>query len=71
MVTTAATTKLSGLARMLIKEEQLSEADAAALQLQADAAKVSFISQVITSKKLSAEKMQPLHPSPLASHTLI
>ena len=57
MVTTAATTKLSGLARMLIKEEQLSEADAAALQLQADAAKVSFISQVITSKKLSAEKI--------------
>ncbi|MFT7228624.1 MAG: type IV pilus assembly protein PilB [Methylophilaceae bacterium] len=57
MTTTAATTKLSGLARMLIKEEQLSEADAAALQLQADAAKIPFISQVITSKKLSAEKI--------------
>ncbi len=54
MAAPAATTKLSGLARMLIKEEQLSEADASLLQSQADASNVSFISQVITSKKLSA-----------------
>ncbi len=57
MATTATATKLSGLARMLIKEELLSEQDAAALQSQADIAKIPFISQVITSKKLSAEKI--------------
>jgi len=57
MATTATATKLSGLARMLIKEELLSEEDAAALQSQADIAKIPFISQVITSKKLSAEKI--------------
>jgi len=42
---------------MLIKEELLSEQDAAALQSQADIAKIPFISQVIASKKLSAEKI--------------
>lgn len=57
MATTATATKLSGLARMLIKEELLSEQDAAALQSQADIAKVPFISQVITSKKLTAAQI--------------
>ncbi|MEE9331098.1 MAG: type IV-A pilus assembly ATPase PilB [Methylophilaceae bacterium] len=57
MATTATATKLSGLARMLIKEELLSEQEATALQSQADMAKIAFISQVIASKKLTAEKI--------------
>lgn len=57
MATTATATKLSGLARMLIKEELLSEQDATALQSQADIAKVPFIAQAISSKKLTAEKI--------------
>lgn len=57
MATTAAATKLSGLARMLIKEELLTEAEATALQSQADIAKIAFISQVILSKKFTAEKI--------------
>ena len=57
MATTKAATKLSGLARVLIKEELLSEQEATALQSQADIAKVAFISQVITSKKLTSEKI--------------
>jgi len=57
MATTATAIKLSGLARMLIKEELLSEQDAAAIQSQADIAKVPFISQVINSKKLTAGKI--------------
>jgi type IV pilus assembly protein PilB len=57
MVVAASKTKLSGLARMLIKEALLSEEEATALQSQADMAHVPFISQIITSKKLSAEKI--------------
>jgi type IV pilus assembly protein PilB len=57
MAVAASKTKLSGLARMLIKEELLSEEEATALQSQADLAKIPFISQVITSKKLTAERI--------------
>lgn len=57
MATTTATAKLSGLARMLIKENQLSEDDAIALQSQADAARIAFITQVVASKKMSAAKI--------------
>lgn len=57
MVVAASKSKLSGLARMLIKEALLSEDEATALQSQADIANVPFISQVISSKKLSAEKI--------------
>ncbi|MFW5431669.1 MAG: type IV-A pilus assembly ATPase PilB [Methylophilaceae bacterium] len=57
MATTATATKLSGLARMLIKEGLLSEQEATALQSQADIANVAFVSQVIASKKLTAEKI--------------
>jgi type IV pilus assembly protein PilB len=57
MVVAASKVKLSGLARMLIKEELLSEEEAMALQSQADINKIPFISQVISSKKLSAEKI--------------
>ncbi|MGJ8619227.1 MAG: type IV-A pilus assembly ATPase PilB [Methylophilaceae bacterium] len=57
MTVAASKTKLSGLARMLIKEALLSEEEAAAMQSQADIAKVPFITQVISSKKLTAEKI--------------
>lgn len=57
MAITTATAKLSGLARMLIKENQLSEEEAIALQSQADTAKIAFITQVVASKKISAEKI--------------
>lgn len=57
MTVAASKTKLSGLARMLIKEALLSEEEAAAMQSQADIAKVPFITQVISSKKLTAERI--------------
>lgn len=57
MAIAASKTKLSGLARMLIKEALLTEEEAAAIQSQADIANIPFISQVISSKKLSAERI--------------
>lgn len=57
MAANASTIKLSGLARMLVQENLLSEADATALQSQANTVKTPFITQVITSKKVSAEKI--------------
>jgi type IV pilus assembly protein PilB len=57
MVVAASKTKLSGLARMLIKEGLISEEEATALQSQADIANIPFISQIITSKKLTANKI--------------
>ena len=57
MAITTATAKLSGLARMLIKEDQLSEDEAIAQQSQADAARIAFITQVVASKKMSAAKI--------------
>ncbi|MFV1922387.1 MAG: type IV-A pilus assembly ATPase PilB [Methylotenera sp.] len=57
MAIAASKTKLSGLARMLIKESLLTEEEAAAMQSQADIANIPFISQVISSKKLSAERI--------------
>jgi type IV pilus assembly protein PilB len=57
MATNPSTIKLSGLARMLVQENLLSEVDATAIQAQADTVKTPFITQVITSKKVSAEKI--------------
>lgn len=57
MAANASTIKLSGLARMLVQENLLSEVDATAIQAQADTVKTSFITQVVTSKKVSAEKI--------------
>lgn len=57
MAATATTTKLSGIARMLVQEGLLSEEDANALQSQANAVHVPFISQAIGSKKITAEKI--------------
>lgn len=50
-------TKLGGLARLLVQENLLSEADALAIQNNATTLKVPFISQLVQSKKLSALKV--------------
>jgi len=57
MAATATSIKLSGLARMLVQENLLTEADANAIQAQANTVKIPFITQAITSRKVSAEKI--------------
>ena len=57
MAATTSNTKLSGLARMLVQEKLLSEEEATAIQSQANIQKVPFITQVITSRKITAEKI--------------
>ena len=57
MVATASTIKLSGLARILVQENLLSEVEATSIQTQANIVKTPFITQVIASKKVSAEKI--------------
>ena len=47
--------KLSGLARTLIQEKLLSEDEANAIQAQANSVKNPFITQLITSRKLTAQ----------------
>ncbi|MDP1658376.1 MAG: type IV-A pilus assembly ATPase PilB [Methylotenera sp.] len=47
--------KLSGLARTLIQEKLLSEDEANAIQVQANAVKSPFITQLVLSKKLNAQ----------------
>ena len=57
MAGTATATKLSGLARMLVQEKLLTEDEANAIQSQANIQKVHFITQVILSRKITAEKI--------------
>jgi type IV pilus assembly protein PilB len=57
MAATATSIKLSGLARLLVQENLLSEADANTIQSQANVAKTPFISNVIASRKVSSEKI--------------
>ena len=57
MAANATTIKLSGLARLLVQESLLSETDANNIQSQANIAKTPFISNVIASRKVSAEKI--------------
>ncbi|OYZ04570.1 MAG: type IV-A pilus assembly ATPase PilB, partial [Methylophilales bacterium 16-45-7] len=57
MATTSPPSKLSGIARMLIQEKLISEEEANAIQNQANIQKIPFISQIITNKKISAEKI--------------
>ena len=57
MAATATSIKLSGLARMLVQENLLSEAEANIIQAQANTVKSPFVTQVILSKKVSAEKI--------------
>jgi len=54
MVAATVPTGLSGLARALVQEGLLLDADADAIQTQAAAAKTSFVSQLIQSNKLNA-----------------
>lgn len=46
--------KLGGLARLLVQEELLSEADAIAVQANAITMKMAFVTQLVQSKKISA-----------------
>lgn len=54
MSSVAPATKLCGLARTLIQEKSLSEEEALAIQNKAATANVTFITQLIASKRLSA-----------------
>jgi type IV pilus assembly protein PilB len=55
MANAPTTNKLSGLARTLIQEKLLTEDEAGAVQAQADSVKSPFITQLISSRKLSAQ----------------
>ena len=55
MATTTTTNKLSGLARTLIQEKLLSEDEAHAIQAQANSIKSPFITQLVLSRKISAQ----------------
>lgn len=57
MATTSPPSKLSGIARMLIQEKLISEEEANNIQNQANIQKIPFISQIISNKKVSAEKI--------------
>ncbi|MDO8962015.1 MAG: type IV-A pilus assembly ATPase PilB [Methylophilus sp.] len=57
MATTTPPSKLSGIARMLIQEKLISEDEANTIQNQANIQKIPFISQIITNKKITAEKI--------------
>ena len=57
MAAIATATKLSGLARMLVQEKLLTEDEANAIQSQANIQKVPFITQVILSRKITADKI--------------
>ena len=57
MAANATATKLSGLARMLVQEKLLTEDEASAIQSQANMQKTPFITQVILSRKITAEKI--------------
>ncbi len=57
MAATASAIKLSGLARILVQENLLSEAEAHTIQAQANTVKSPFITQAIVSRKVSAEKI--------------
>ena len=55
MAAIATSIKLSGLARMLVQENLLSESEANIIQAQANTVKSPFVTQAILSKKISAE----------------
>ncbi len=54
MATAANTSKLGGLARMLMQEQLLSEVEAEAIQAQATTENIPFVSKLVQSRKLSA-----------------
>jgi type IV pilus assembly protein PilB len=57
MATATLPSKLGGLARMLVQDKLLSEDEALAIQSSANTQQLPFISQLVSSKKLSAMKV--------------
>jgi len=57
MATTAASQRVSGLARALVQQGLLSETDAENFQTQAKNAKQSYVEQVIQSKRLTPSQI--------------
>ncbi|MGV3582302.1 MAG: type IV-A pilus assembly ATPase PilB [Methylophilus sp.] len=57
MATTTPQSKLSGIARMLVQEKLISDDEANNIQNQANIQKVPFITQIIASRKVSAQKI--------------
>lgn len=53
MVTATLPTKLGGLARMLVQEQLISEAEASAIQAQATSESIPFVSKLVQSRKLA------------------
>ena len=54
MVTATHTTSLSALARTLVQQGKLIEQEAEAIQSQANASSLSFVSQLILTRKMTA-----------------
>jgi len=57
MVTHEITRNISGLARALAQQGLMPEQEAEALQMQAQAAGVSFVEQVLAGKRMSATQL--------------
>ena len=57
MATHAATRNLSGLARAMVQHGLLSEYDADAMQTQAQSANISFVEQMLVSKRMTASQV--------------
>src|SRR5689334_17064793 len=57
MATHAATRNISGLARALAQHGVMSEHEAEALQVQSQSSNVSFVEQVLSGKRLSAQQL--------------
>jgi type IV pilus assembly protein PilB len=57
MVAAATPTKLGGLARMLVQEKLLSENEAESIQAQANNQNVPFVTQLVQSRKLTANEI--------------
>jgi type IV pilus assembly protein PilB len=55
MAATSLSPALSGLARTLVQQGRLQEADAEAIQTQANASGIGFVAQLIQTKKMSAQ----------------
>ena len=57
MATTAASQRVSGLARALVQQGMITEADAENLQSQANSSRISFVEQVISTKRVTASQI--------------
>ena len=57
MATHAATRNISGLARALAQHGVMTEYDAEALQTQSQTAGITFVEQVLSSKRMTAQQL--------------